>query len=120
MNIARDANAPVTAVIDAGNGGQPQYRIQYLLNRDTGAVLRTSRFAEASLGQRLRAFARFGHTGEYGGWPGQAIATLASFGACVLVYSGLSLSLRRLAATLKHKREAAVLALERDAEQSAA
>ena len=61
------------------------------------AMLRTGGlkgFADGSLGQRLRAFVRFGHTGEYGGWPGQAIAAVASLGACVLVYTGLSLSLR--------------------------
>ncbi len=120
LNMARDANSPVTAVIDTGSGGQPQDRIQYLLDRDTGAVTKTSTFADGSLGQRLRTFVRFGHTGEFGGLPGQAIAALASLGACVLVYSGLSLSIRRLAASLKRKRETGILARERTTEQSAA
>jgi hypothetical protein len=62
-----------------------------------------STFASGSLGQRLRSFVRFGHTGEYGAWPGQAIAAIASFGACVLVYSGLALAIRRLLAALKRK-----------------
>jgi uncharacterized iron-regulated membrane protein len=39
---------------------------------------------------------RFLHTGEAGGWPGQTLAGLASAGAAVLVYTGLSLALRRL------------------------
>jgi len=103
LNVAHDANAPVPVVIDAGTGGQPQRRTQYLLNRDTGAVVKVRTFADGSLGQRLRAFVRFGHTGEYYGLLGQAIAALASLGACVLVYTGLSLSLRRLAAALKRK-----------------
>jgi uncharacterized iron-regulated membrane protein len=100
LNVARDANAPVTAVIDTGTAGQPQNRIQYLLNPATGAVIKKSTFADGSLGQRLRAFARFGHTGEYYGFAGQAVAAFASFGACVLVYTGLSLSIRRLTAKL--------------------
>jgi uncharacterized iron-regulated membrane protein len=104
LNVVRDANSPVQVSVDNGTGGQPQKRTSYLLNRDTGAVLRTTTFPDGSLGQRLRAFVRFGHTGEWGGWTGQLIAAIASLGACVLVYTGLSLSIRRLLATLKRKR----------------
>lgn len=104
LNVTRDGGGPVTAAIDTGNGGQPQDRTQYLLARETGAVVKTIRFADGSLGQRLRAFVRFGHTGEYYGWPGQAIAAIASFGACVLVYSGLALSIRRLAGWVRGRR----------------
>ena len=78
----------VSASIDVGSGGQPQKRTQYSLNRETGAVVKISAFASGSLGQRLRTFVRFGHTGEYGGWLGQVIAALASLGTCVLVYTG--------------------------------
>lgn len=102
LNMVQDSNSPVAAVIDTGAGGQPQKRTQYLLNRETGVVIKVTSFGDGSLGQRLRAFVRFGHTGEYYGWAGQAIAALASLGACVLVYTGLALSIRRLAATLKH------------------
>jgi uncharacterized iron-regulated membrane protein len=75
-----------------------------LLNRETGAVLKTSTFANGSLGQRLRAFVRFGHTGEYYGSAGQTIAAFASLGACVLVCTGLWLSIRRLTAKLKRNK----------------
>jgi uncharacterized iron-regulated membrane protein len=61
-------------------------------------------FADGSLGQRLRAFVRFGHTGEYGGLLGQTIAAIASLGACVLVYTGLSLAIRRLAGMFEHRK----------------
>ncbi len=104
LNISRDAAAPISAGIDTGTGGQPQRRTQYLLNRDTGAVVKTITFGQGSLGQKLRTFVRFGHTGEYGGLPGQIVAALASLGACVLVYTGLALSIRRLTAALKRKR----------------
>jgi uncharacterized iron-regulated membrane protein len=118
LNVAQDAKSPVSATIDTGTGGQPQKRTQYLLNRDTGAVVKTSAFADASLGQRLRAFVRFGHTGEYGGRPGQLIAALASLAACVLVYTGLSLATRRFLAKLKRRRRDLVLACETYAESS--
>jgi uncharacterized iron-regulated membrane protein len=104
LNVVRNANAPVSAVIDTGTGGQPQQRTQYMLNGSTGAMLETRTFADGSLGQRLRSFVRFGHTGEYYGLVGQGIAAAASLGACVLVYTGLALSIRRLTARLKRKR----------------
>jgi uncharacterized iron-regulated membrane protein len=107
LNIVHNAHAPVSATIDTGAGGQPQMRTQYLLNAETGAVIKKNSFADGSLGQRLRAFVRFGHTGEFGGWPSQLIAAGASLGACVLVYTGLSLSIRRLSANLRKKRTVA-------------
>ena len=104
LNVASNENSSVQVTIDTGTGGQPQRRTQYLLNRNTGAVERRTAFADASLGQRLRSFVRFGHTGEWGGWAGQLIAAFVSFAACVLVYTGLSLSIRRLIARVRRKR----------------
>ncbi len=101
LSIVGDKNAPVSASVDGGTGGQPQKRTQYLLDRNTGAVVKRTGFDDGSLGQKLRAFVRFGHTGEYGGLAGQAIAGLASLAACVLVYTGMSLAIRRLGNRLK-------------------
>jgi uncharacterized iron-regulated membrane protein len=117
INLVHDGNAPVPTVIDTGTGRQPQKRAQYLLNRETGAVVKTTRFADGSLGQRLRAFVRFGHTGEYGGWAGQTMAAIASFAACVLAYTGLSLAIRRFAAKLKRRRQDTFADREAHAEQ---
>ena len=103
LNVVR-GSAPLNATIDMGTGGQPQRRVQALLNPSTGVVEKTSTLADGSLGQRLRSFVRFGHTGEYYGLLGQIVAALASLGACVLVYTGLALSIRRLAAYLKRQR----------------
>lgn len=107
LSMTRGASTPVAATVDTGTGGQPQKRTQYLLNRQTGAVVKATTFADGSLGQRLRTFIRFGHTGEYGGLPGQAVAAIASLAACILVYTGLSLSVRRLVATLQSGRRQA-------------
>jgi uncharacterized iron-regulated membrane protein len=101
----RAANGPVQVTVDTGDGGQPQLRTQFLLNRQTGAVLKTTTFDDGSLGQRLRAFVRFGHTGEWGGLAGQVVAAAASLGACFLVYTGLALSVRRLLASVRRKRD---------------
>ena len=79
--------------------------------------MKTTTFADGSLGQRLRAFVRFGHTGEWGGGAGQLIAAIASLAACFLVYTGLSLSIRRLLATRKRAR-ASTLARVPDPEQA--
>jgi uncharacterized iron-regulated membrane protein len=120
LNVARGASTPVSAIVDIGTGGQPQKRTQYVLNRDTGGVIKSRSFADGSLGQRLRAFVRFGHTGEYGGLPGQVIAAIASLGACMLVYTGLSLTIRRLASRLKRKGPRIVASREAHEEQPAA
>ncbi|HEX4227864.1 MAG TPA: PepSY-associated TM helix domain-containing protein [Bryobacteraceae bacterium] len=119
LNVARGASAPVSATVDTGTGGQPQDRTQYVLNRDTGRVVKSTSFADGSLGQRLRTFVRFGHTGEYGGLLGQVIAAIASLGACVLVYTGLSLTIRRLASRLKRKRPRIIASRETHEEQPA-
>ena len=117
LNVARIPNAPVSASVDTGTGGQPQKRTQYLLNQETGAVVKTVAFTDGSLGQRLRAFVRFGHTGEYGGLVGQAIAGLASLGACFLVYTGFALAIRRLLANLKRRRRDSFSARDSYSEQ---
>lgn len=102
INITPGNATPVQ--IDTGTGGQPQRRTQYFLSSQSFDFFRKTTFADNSLGQRLRSFVRFGHTGEYFGLPGQFIAALASLGACFLAYTGISLSIRRLAAYRRRTR----------------
>jgi uncharacterized iron-regulated membrane protein len=80
----------------------------------SGKVVDWVRFEKMSPGRRLRTWIRFTHTGEAGGWLGQTIAALASLGGVVLVWTGISLALRRLsryqnrrAARLQQEREEA-------------
>ena len=47
---------------------------------------------------------RFAHTGELGGRLGEAVAGLASAGGAFLVWTGISLALRRFAAWRSRKR----------------
>ena len=82
--------------IDRGTAGQPQKRGTLTVNTRTGDVVKWEPFASLSAGRRLRSYLRFGHTGEVWGLAGQTIAGLASLGGAVLVYTGLSLAIRRL------------------------
>jgi uncharacterized iron-regulated membrane protein len=90
--------AAETAVftIDRGTAGQPQKRGTLTVNTRTAEIVKWEPFASLSAGRRLRSYMRFGHTGEALGLAGQTIAGLASLGGAVLVYTGLSLAIRRL------------------------
>ena len=86
-------------------GGQPHLRSTLTLNRQTAEVVRWETFSGNSLGQRMRLWLRFVHTGEAGGFAGQTIAGIASLGACVLVWTGLALAWRRFRAWLGGRLE---------------
>lgn len=90
----------VTFNIDAGNGGQPQKRSQMTIDRATGKIVRIEGFATYNAGRKLRTIARFLHTGEVVGLPGQILAALASLGGAFLVWTGGSLAIWRLAARI--------------------
>ena len=96
LRLSTSAEAPAVFAIDRGNGGQPQLRSTLTLDAATGDVVRWEAFESQSTGRRLRSWTRFTHTGEYYGLLGQTIAGLVSAGGVLLVYTGLSLALRRL------------------------
>jgi uncharacterized iron-regulated membrane protein len=104
--LATKHDAPIVITVDEGYGGQPQKRRTLTLDRATGAIAKHEGFEHLSAGRRARSWLRFAHTGEFYGLTGQTIAGLASLGGAFLVYTGLSLALRRLAAWLKRRREA--------------
>lgn len=89
---------PLTVVVDAGFGGQPQYRTTFAIDRATAQVVRRETFDDLSAGRQWRSWLRFVHTGEYYGLAGQTLAGLATAGGAVLVYTGIALSLSRVAA----------------------
>lgn len=107
VRLPTSADAPVSFTIDQGDGGQPQKRSQLTLDRQSGTVTAWEPFASQSLGRRLRALMRFAHTGEVLGFWGQTIAGLVSAGGAVLVWTGISLALRRLFAWRRRTRAAA-------------
>ena len=81
--------------IDRGAGAQPQKRGTLTLSTATGDIVKWEPFESLSRGRRLRSYMRFAHTGEVWGLTGQTIAGLASLGSVVLVWTGISLALRR-------------------------
>lgn len=95
LRLPVSAPKPVEFSIDASGGGRPQLRSQLALDPASGAVVRWEPFASYNLGRRLRIWARFTHTGEAGGLPGQILAAVVAGGACVGVFTGLWLSVRR-------------------------
>jgi uncharacterized iron-regulated membrane protein len=88
-------SAPLTFSIERRYRGRPDLRSQLTLDSKTGEVVRWEPFASFNLGRQLRSWARFVHTGEAGGAPGQTIAAFASAGAALLVCTGFALAWRR-------------------------
>jgi uncharacterized iron-regulated membrane protein len=96
VRIPGAAAETVAFTIDRGTAGQPQKRGTLTVNTRTAEVVKWEPFSALSAGRRLRSYMRFSHTGEVAGLAGQTIAGLASLGGAVLVYTGLSLAVRRL------------------------
>jgi uncharacterized iron-regulated membrane protein len=82
------------------------------LDGATGATIRWEPYADSSRGQKVRGWMRFAHTGELGGLAGEAFAGLASAGGALLVWTGVALALRRLAAWRARSRARAVVGQE--------
>jgi uncharacterized iron-regulated membrane protein len=87
---------PLSATSDQGNG-RPDLRTQFIFDPKTGDV-RQENFSSYNSGRRLRTWARFSHTGEAGGILGETIAAIAAAGAALLVFTGITLSIKRLIA----------------------
>jgi uncharacterized iron-regulated membrane protein len=104
LQIPAEAGKPVAFTIDRGDGGQPQKRASLSLSA-TGDVEKWEPFAASTRGRQVRSFLRFAHTGEVAGLAGQTVAGLVSLGAALLVWTGLSLSLRRFRAWRGRRRE---------------
>lgn len=89
------SDAPAIFSIREGGGWNIMVRSQVMLDPATAEVVRWEPYASLSLGRKLRLWARFLHTGEAGGLPGQTVACLASLGGGLLAWTGLALAGRR-------------------------
>jgi uncharacterized iron-regulated membrane protein len=83
-------------LVDRGDGGHPEKREQVLIDPNTLEVLHREPFASLNRGQRWRAWVRFVHTGEAGGWWGETLAALTAGGAVMLALTGVVLFFNRL------------------------
>jgi uncharacterized iron-regulated membrane protein len=92
---------PGSFMIDQSHRGRPDKRVMLTLDPKTADVVTEELFANQTRGRQWRLWSRWLHTGEAGGVAGQTLAGLASLAAAVLVFTGLALSCRRLAAWRK-------------------
>ena len=109
LRLPASHDSDVTFTIDRGWGGQPHLRSTMVFDKETGALLRSQSFADQNRGQQARTWLRFVHTGEFYGLPGQTIAGVASLAGVFLVWTGLALVARRLAAWVGRQRRRAGL-----------
>ena len=95
LDVPEAQDRTLNVSIDKSIGGQPEQASQIVINRQSGRVEAVKRFSDNNAGRKLRAWARFLHTGEEFGIIGEAIAALACLGAVMLVWTGLSMAVRR-------------------------
>lgn len=84
--------------------GTPRERratINVKLNAVSGRLLEESGWSGIDPSQRARALVRTGHTGEILGIAGQFVCFAACMAGCLLVWTGLALSWRRLVSSIK-------------------
>lgn len=90
--------ASVQFQLGRGQGPEFIHRDQLTVRVPDGQVLRFESPQTASRGRHWRFIARFLHTGQIFGVAGQATALLSALAALLLVWTGVSLALRRFAA----------------------
>jgi uncharacterized iron-regulated membrane protein len=99
LRVPTAPDAPFSFSVDPSSGARrPSTRAQVVVDRRSGELVRFEPYATQPRGQKARGWLRFIHTGEAFGAFGQTVAGLASAGAVMLVWTGLSLALRRFAA----------------------
>jgi uncharacterized iron-regulated membrane protein len=91
--------------IDKSIEGQPEQVSQLTINRQNGRIEAIRGFSDNNAGRKLRAGARFLHTGEEFGLAGETVAAGACLGAVVLVWTGLSMAIHRAAAYKRSSTE---------------
>lgn len=75
-------------------------RSSLTIDAKTGEISKWESYGDQNAGRQLRSWIRFTHTGETGGITGQFIGFLACIGGAFLVWTGISLALRRFYRTI--------------------
>ena len=96
LRLPERHGSPVSFSLTDGAHWNSFARSQLSLDPATGEIVQWQPYRNSSLGQKARGWLRFAHTGELGGLTGQIIAGFGSLGGVLLVYTGLSLAVRRL------------------------
>jgi uncharacterized iron-regulated membrane protein len=104
LRLPLQPNAPVVFSIREGKAWLETASSQLTLQRSSAEVVKWEPYGSASAGRKARSWARFLHTGEALGVPGQILAFLASLGGCLLVWTGLSLVWKRFRSWVKRRK----------------
>lgn len=96
LRLPQKPEAPVNANIleEDPTYGIP-IRSQLSMDPLTAETKKWEPFSEANKGRVLRVWARYLHTGDVGGLPGQTLAFLNACGVMVMVWTGLAMAWRR-------------------------
>ncbi len=105
ITVPQPQDRVINLSIDKSIGGQPEQASQLVVNRQSGNVEAVKLFSDNNTGRKLRAWARFLHTGEELGLFGQIVAAIACIGAILLVWTGISMALRRAMARFEFAHE---------------
>lgn len=95
ISLPAPDDATVSIAIAGGNTYRPDLKSTLITDATTAEVIEDRTYASLSAAGQIRAWVRFGHTGEVFGIVGQLIATLVTAAGAVLVWTGISLSWRR-------------------------
>jgi uncharacterized iron-regulated membrane protein len=81
--------------IDEGKSWNSFGRSMLTVDPETAKVTKWEPYGEQNAGRRLRSWFRFTHTGETGGVLGQFVGFVPCIGGAFLVFTGISLAVRR-------------------------
>ena len=104
LNLPRPADSEVRVEVRGGRAGQPHRTGFLTLDAASGAGRAWESFADDSPARRAQQFLRYAHTGEYWGLGGQLLAGLFSLAATLMVWTGVSLAVRRLRRFVRLRR----------------
>jgi uncharacterized iron-regulated membrane protein len=96
MRLPNRTGGAVAFTVTDGANWNAFARSTLTLDSSSGGVLEWQPYEGNTLGQKMRGWLRFAHTGELGGLTGQLVAGLGCLGGVFLMYTGLSLACRRL------------------------
>ncbi|MYA33920.1 MAG: PepSY domain-containing protein [Gemmatimonadales bacterium] len=104
LHLPRPTEPEVRVEVRGGRAGQPHRTGFLTLDAATGGARAWESFADDTPARRAQQFLRYAHTGEYWGLPGQLLAGLFSLAAALMVWTGLSLAVRRLRRFVRLRR----------------
>lgn len=107
LTLAAPQDSTHTVLVAEGNTYRPDLRTTFDVHTETAERVATRDFSSLSTARKIRAWVRFGHTGEVFGIAGQTVATLVTLAGAFLVWTGFSLAYRRLTSWRRRRRRLA-------------